>query len=293
MILISIIIPTHNRKFYLEKLLFDIKSQTEISNFQIDIYVVVDGSNDGTLEMLHSEFPNVHIIKGPGDWWITKSLNEGCKIALLTDTDYVVTFNDDIEIPENYFAKLNKILVKVGKDSLIGSLSVTKEEPHLITFSGIREINKLFLHQVPYFPYFQKYNSYNKGIYLSKSLVTRGLIIPIKILKDLHCFDERFPQYGSDEDFCLRAIKKGYEAFISFDLVVYSHYKLTSKGTNYTKPGLIEFVKSFFNKYSVNSISKQIHFYIRHGVPVFLPFFLMIYFLASVKAYLFKYTELQ
>ena len=79
---LSVIIPTYNRKNYLSSLLAQLKKQV-LSNVEMSIIAVVDGSTDGTPEMLGSKFPEVSIVHGNGQWWWTKSINEGCKFAAL------------------------------------------------------------------------------------------------------------------------------------------------------------------------------------------------------------------
>ena len=133
----------------------------------------------------------------------------------------------------------------------------------------------------------------HNGIHRTYSLMTRGLLIPSSILKKLDYFDESFIQYGSDEDFCLRAIKAGYNAYVCWDAIVYENVRLTSKGTAYNKPSPKEFIKSLFNKYSVNSIRKNIRFYSRHGIPVLLPVYLVILFLGTLKSQIWNYRNVE
>ena len=78
---LCIIIPTFNRKKQLSVLLHQFKQQKS-NGIRFNIVVVVDGSTDGTIELLESEFPEVIIVKGSGNWWFTRSLNEGCKYAV-------------------------------------------------------------------------------------------------------------------------------------------------------------------------------------------------------------------
>jgi len=65
MLKISIVIPTYNRRLELCKLLSQLNQQI-YSELQIHIIVVVDGSTDGTTEMLISDFPSVIIELGIG-----------------------------------------------------------------------------------------------------------------------------------------------------------------------------------------------------------------------------------
>ena len=87
------------------------------------IFVVVDGSSDGTYEMLNEEFSHVIIIKGNGNWWYTKSINKGIKETINYKCDYVLTLNDDIIFNSNYLEKLIEDQHKCGPESVMGSLS--------------------------------------------------------------------------------------------------------------------------------------------------------------------------
>ena len=57
------VIPTFNRKDYLAQVLSDLRVQ-EVENVEFKTVVVVDGSNDGTQEMLSSKFPEVDVVEG-------------------------------------------------------------------------------------------------------------------------------------------------------------------------------------------------------------------------------------
>ena len=62
---LCIVIPTFNRKKQLSVLLYQLKAQ-RLEDVNYKIIVVVDGSKDGTLELLSSEFPEVIVIYGAG-----------------------------------------------------------------------------------------------------------------------------------------------------------------------------------------------------------------------------------
>jgi len=71
------VIPTYNRKNHLRVILNQLLNQKSLGIYLLDIVVVVDGSTDGTIEMLANEFSKVHMITGSGNWWYTKSMNIG------------------------------------------------------------------------------------------------------------------------------------------------------------------------------------------------------------------------
>ena len=56
------------------------------------------------------------------------------------------------------------------------------------------------------------------------------MLIPRAILNAIGYFDEKFPQYGSDTDFCYRARETGFDIFISYKALIFSEWTQTGKG---------------------------------------------------------------
>jgi len=220
---IVVIIPTYNRKLHLQQVLHNLSNQI-IDDIELRILVAIDGSDDGTEEMIKREFPTVNYIKGSGDWWYTKSMNEAFAGVLRLFPDYVLTMNDDVKLSSNYVSELYQSIKKQNQPCIMGSVSVTESLPHQITFSGVRDIKWWRYQQVNYIQPFTVVDvSALKGVQPSKVLPGRGMLIPIRALKELNGFNETLPQYGSDDDFCLRAQKKGFRIYVNYKAVVYSH----------------------------------------------------------------------
>lgn len=285
---IAAIIPTFNRKEYLKILLSQLQNQNR-EDFTIEIIVVVDGSNDGTYEMLNNYFPEVHIVKGTGDWWYTKSMNEGFKYAEKFKPDYVLILNDDVEIGENYIQQLLNGINKLEKNSIIGSICFTLKKPCRVTSSGVRKISRLSGRSITYYKFGDEVDPDKlSGMYLSEVLPGRGTLIPTKVLKELNYFDEYFKQYLSDFDFCLRAKEKGYKIYISWNAKVFSHVDKTSYSSSYKRFSLSNYLSSFVDVYSRNHILQRIIYFWRHRTKVFLPLSLSIWLLAVTRANLCK-----
>lgn len=281
---IAAIIPTFNRKKYLNTLLAQLKNQFKEDNI-IEIVIVVDGSTDGTLEMLEVEFPEVHIVKGDGNWWYTKSMNEGFKYAERLKADYVLTLNDDIEVEEDYIQQLINATLIVPENSIIGSLTLTIKKPRKIIGAGIKKIIKWKGSLVPYYKFLEPLGDKQLvGIYTSVVLPGRGMLIPCNILNKLNYFDESFKQYASDYDFCLRAQNKGYKVFISCNAKVYSHINMSSESSSFIKKPLYKFIKGFVNPYSRIYLPSRAKYIWRHGIKILWPISFLIFILASIKA---------
>jgi GT2 family glycosyltransferase len=247
---ISVVIPTYNRKNYLSRLLAQLKKQV-LSNVEMSIIAVVDGSTDGTLEMLESEFPEVSVVHGNGHWWWTKSINEGCKFALKKESHALLLMNDHAEIHEKYMETLlNGAEQQPG--AIIGSLNISRTIPHKIYFSGVKHIIWWKAKSVRHHNIFSPHENHLTGLHPSILLMGRGMLIPAPVFKKIGFFDEKsFPQYQADLDFVLTAHENNIKTFISWDSIVYSHLELTGKGVTYKKQSFFAFLKSFFQENSI------------------------------------------
>ena len=287
---IAAVIPTFNRKAHLAQTIRDLQAQVG-SRFRLEVIIAVDGSTDGTLQMLSHDFPDVHIVKGDGNWWYTRSMNEGFQRAVELSADYVLTLNDDIRLDKNYVNSLFNAAKAQGSPGIMGSISVTESMPHRITFSGIKEITWW---RFKYHSYLQHYAEVEvnrlTGVQPSKVLPGRGMLIPMHILKDMKCFDAKLIQYGSDDDFCLRAQKKGYSVNVSYDAVVYSYDKMTGVGNSARKDSLMDMIRAFRNRYSTLYLPKTMEMIKRHGNSLLMPLTLSIVILGSLKSK-FKYKN--
>jgi GT2 family glycosyltransferase len=284
---LSVIIPTYNRENYLSRLLAQLKKQV-LSNVEMSIIAVVDGSTDGTLEMLESEFPEVSIVHGSGHWWWTKSINEGCKFALKNRSDAVLLMNDDTGIRKNYVTTLLKS-VESHPGAVIGSLNITKNKPHLMYFSGVKKIVWWKAKSVRYHKIFTPYNEKLTGLHKSVLLMGRGLFIPVPVFEKIGFFDEKaFPQYKADLDFVLRANENNIETLISWDAVVYCYMGLTGKGATYGSQSFFSFLASFFCKNTYTNFIHSFRYYRKHCPFYLLPLSFVIDKLRLIYSFLSK-----
>jgi GT2 family glycosyltransferase len=287
---LATVIPTFNRKAHLAQVIKDLQAQN-VEDLCHDIIVVVDGSTDGTLEMLSEVFPDVHVVNGEGDWWYTRSMNEGFQYAHGLYPDVVLTMNDDVRLPANYLSELLKSYnTQIGR-CVMGSLSVTESQPHKVTFSGIKEIKWWRFKYVPHLSHYSRVDlSEMTGVRDSKVLPGRGMLIPAKLLKELRGFDASLIQYGSDDDFCLRAAKQGVDIRVCYDAVVRSYEAMTGVGNPSRGDSLLTVIKGFGNKYSTLYLPKSMQAISRHGNRLMMPLTVLIIILGSIRAN-FKYRK--
>lgn len=257
---ISIIIPTHNRLDKLKELtnlLFQQKYTDK--NLEIDIIVIEDGCTDGTKEYLLKS-RQIKYISGNGNWWFTKSVNEGIRVALKNSIDFILILNDDLIIPDNYIQKLLDSYKMIDDVAILGSLTLTFEQPHRIFFSGVKDVNFNTYSFENYYPFMQKADDVNlKGLKSSFTLPGRGMLIPSKILCQIGILDETFIQYGADTEFCYRALRNNFKICISYEALIYSHWKETGKGSPFLKQNGFGYLRNvLINKYSARFLGNDI-----------------------------------
>lgn len=189
--MISIIIPTCNRKDVLKNCLDVLEKQTYRD---YEIIVVDDGSTDGTEKLVRSRREIRYFKqnnKGPG-----AARNLGLRHA----KGEIIAFTDDDCIPH--------------KDWLKNALPHFKN-PEIIAVEGVTLKNDFLTPcSIPIINYYgKKYSTCN--IFYRK-----------KMLEELHGFDEGFKFAGEDTNLARRALKKGIIKFVPSVKVIHpvKHY---------------------------------------------------------------------
>ncbi|MGA0557726.1 glycosyltransferase family 2 protein [Larkinella sp. VNQ87] len=288
MITVTTVIPTYNRKKYLQKMLDQLLAQ-HLTGIVQHIVIVVDGSSDGTLEMLRSAYPQVQVVLGTGDWWYTKSMNAGFQKALQGQPDYILCLNDDVEIGPEYVATLVHHAESIRKPAIVGSVTASVKPPHPVLFSGVRDINWLTysfkLYQQPGRPY--NVNDQNP---LSPTWVLpgRGMLINRQVMNNIGLFDEKLVQYSSDDEYCLRAIKLGFQVCVCWLAVVFSNEELTGEGSVYKLPAFLTYLSMLFNRYSPAYLKNGLYVVTKYGKKWALPITYTSLVAGSIYTY-FKY----
>jgi hypothetical protein len=68
---------------------------------------------------------------------------------------------------------------------------------------------------------------------------------------------------------------------------------MTSENCSIKKTSFKTFTQGFFRPQSANSLKKEIILYLKYGIPVLLPVFLIIYIAAAYKSFFFNYRSLK
>lgn len=266
---IGAVIPTFNRVNSLRNILTCLATQSPGSHRATTLpIVVVDGSTDGTLDMLAKDFPGAAIVEGDGNWWYTRSINEGVKKALELDCNYILTLNDDLTFGPDYVDTIVSDQAAAGQDAIVGSVSLSAATPRMITFSGVWKVAPN-LKEYNYLPKFSPVREETlSGVRPSVVLSGRGILYPSHIFRRFGLYDHRLVQYSSETDYTYTVSRQGIPVLISYNARVYENVQLTSAGAVYNNPSLRALLRSFRNKYSINSWWKTRYYAVKHRGPL-------------------------
>lgn len=178
----------------------------------LKIVVYDDGSTDGSAALIAKQFPEVTILTGPGNYWWSRSMNEGLKfiLSVAKEGDFILTLNNDTEMQSNYVDELVESSKKMNR-SIVGSLAKNFYDPSIIEDCGTR---------IGWNPYRITQISYDAKLDLVgplDGLACRGTLVPIEVFSKIGKFNARWmPQSLADIDFFVRAKEAGFLLFMSY-----------------------------------------------------------------------------
>jgi GT2 family glycosyltransferase len=203
MLYIATLITCHNRK---EKTLLCIKALFDQiglgNNFIIDVFLVDDGSTDGTSDAIRVQFPYVNIIQGTGNLYWNRGMHLAWETAsAYKDYDYFLWLNDDTFLFNNAFRNL---FFDFLPDSIV--CGTTKSSiSNNITYGGFSNSNKFLIPN----SFHQNADYYNGNC----------VLVPRNVFRKLGNLDPFFHHALGDFDYSLRARKNGIEIKIAPDFI--------------------------------------------------------------------------
>jgi GT2 family glycosyltransferase len=188
-----------------------------------EIIVVDNFSNDGTLEMLAQEFPQIHVIKNPDNGGYTRPMNQALRQA---EGRYLVQLNNDTLIPPKTFDKLAAFMDEnprigictpklLSPDGSLQKMCRRGEARPWEVISYFSGLTKLFPKSRFFGGYLQSWFDENET-HAVKAVAGACMFIRREVIEQIGYLDERFFAYQEDTDFCVRAGKAGW-------LVYYLH----------------------------------------------------------------------
>lgn len=223
--LIGVVIPTWNLK---NDLLACVESLLNSSLDSFYIYVIDNGSTDGTVEALHSAFrQNVKVIACPKNRGFAYAVNKGIDSALQAGTEFVLILNNDTIVETHMLEHLIEAFKRRPTVGVVAPVIFYYEPADLIWRIGDRQF------WGPPLSWRISATNINSDLLGVDYVTGCAMLVRKEVFAAIGKFDENYAMYFEDADFCQRARVAG------FDIIVNPAAKLwhkVSKSTRHLAP---------------------------------------------------------
>ncbi len=206
---IAILLTCHNRKQKTLQCLQTLHEATLPIDYTFEVFLVDDGSTDGTGEVIKMEFSEVNIIKGTGNlFW-----NQGMRLAWkkaseIKDYDFYLWLNDDTILDKDGLERIlksylqakifeqNEVLITAACRAVLGE--------NKFSYGGRNETG-------PVIP--------NGELQKCKYINGNAVLVPKIIFKVLGNLSKDYTHGIGDFDYGLRAAKNGFKCYTTKNYV--------------------------------------------------------------------------
>ncbi|TDO19026.1 glycosyltransferase family 2 protein [Pedobacter duraquae] len=199
---VAVLLTCHNRKEKTLEALNALYQQNGFNDtFRVSVFLVDDGSTDGTSEEVSRLFPDVNIIEGNGELFWNRGMHLAWqKAGDQYDFDYYLWLNDDtIMLSHALEEMLSCINALPGDNIVVGA--VRSDVTGHFTYGGFKSDN------TPVLP--------NGKLQYCKIVNGNCVLVSRAIFKSVGNLDPVFPHAIGDHDYGLRVIKSGGKVLTS------------------------------------------------------------------------------
>jgi len=229
----TVAIVNYNTKDFLDKCLNSIYKFG--SKYDIDVIVVDNNSNDGSVRMVRNNYPDVKLITNSENIGYTAAANKAIKA---TNSDFIMLLNTDTEVFRGSIDKIIEYLENNPDVGVVGPKTIDSlGNVHLSCrrFPSFKEAAMHVLIGIFWSknPYTRKYKmidfDHDKEVKIDW-VSGACMALRRKALKEVGLFDERYYMYVEDLDICKRMWQAGWEVRYFPKAIVLHHIGGSTKG---------------------------------------------------------------
>jgi GT2 family glycosyltransferase len=198
--LVSVIIPTFNRKNDLLSCLNSIKDSTYTN---LEIIVVDNASTDGTYDAVKETFPNVKLIRNEKNLGVTGGRNRG---AIESKGDYLLFLDHDMVIDRQMIEELLKVLESDTSIGVAGPVIYYYDEPSKVWAAGTSI--DILTGKVRFNTFDSSEVNINEPF--DVQVLPAAFMVKRDVLHKVGLFDDVFFAVYEDTDFCFRIKEAGF-----------------------------------------------------------------------------------
>jgi len=140
---LAVLVTCHNRRETTLRCLAALSAQDTSTAFEV--FLVDDGSTDGTGDAVRAAAPQVHVIQGSGDLYWVGGMRLAYDRAVAAGVDDVLWLNDDVELLPTAISTLLGVLSEMDspEEPAIVIGAVRDPTSGATTYSGLRRVSRL------------------------------------------------------------------------------------------------------------------------------------------------------
>ena len=200
----AIIMTVHNRRNTTVECLSRFYKCKGLDKYDIDFFLMDDGSSDGTAEAVANAFPQVTILQGNGTLFWNRGMYECWKEAIKKRHDFYLWLNDDTMLYENALEVLFADYAKAGDMSIISGCCCDTATQSMTTYGGW--VNN-------------KVAELTGSIRTIEDLNGNVVLIPNQVVERIGIIDPYFQHSAGDNEYGYRAQKNGIATVITSSFV--------------------------------------------------------------------------
>lgn len=178
----------------------------------VRLYVVDNGSTDGSVRFLHDRFSDITLIENVDNLGFAGGSNVGIRRALADGCDYILLLNNDTIIDEPFVTKCVDLCRADASIGIIGPAIVQANDPDTVQCLGgnICLWTLAFRYRSAGEPYVRRDELSDVGYVLGAAM-----LIKRQVLEQVGLLDpEYFPAYVEEADLCYRAKAQGFRTVV-------------------------------------------------------------------------------
>jgi GT2 family glycosyltransferase len=246
---VNIVVLNYNGKNVLKKCLSGLFC---LYYSNLEVVVVDNGSNDGSLEAARLDFPRATFIKNEQNLGFSAGNNVGIKYSLEKKADFVLLLNNDTEVEKNF---LSKLVESALANEAVGIFSplIFSSDRSAVWFSG-GKIDWLKMRTA------HKKDQIKSDFASSDFISGCAMFIRAAVFAKIGLLDEDFFLYWEDTDFSVRAKRAGFSLLVVANSWIY-HLEKSEENKPKKVYWLVLSGLIFFRKNASFGLSLWVYFY--------------------------------
>lgn len=225
---VDIILVSYNTAEYTVRAIESVFEQTKHTD--VNLIVVDNASSDDSVARIRSTFPDISLIETGANLGFAGGVNVGAKAG---SAEYVLLLNPDTVILDGAIDKLVNFAKQHPKSGVWGGVTLNNDlslnpnnarariDFRTLLFSALG-LSKLFKSSC--FFNHDNYGCWDRKSERDVDVITGCFFLtPRALWEELEGLDETFFMYAEEADYCIRAIKQGYQPRVTPDARIIHH----------------------------------------------------------------------